>query len=141
MNLTTYIPIEKAALRAGVAPEALTRAVQDGKIRAVNVGDNGDVAVSEDDLKVLAIGRDESLEGQPIRVTEASDKYGVSQPNLSNWADYGYIRIIEQAPKLLILDEADVKQAATIFKKAKEVTGSSFKAGWVLKRSMQYLRD
>jgi predicted site-specific integrase-resolvase len=140
MNLTTYIPIEKAALRAGVAPEALTRAVQDGKIRAVNVGDN-DVAVSEDDLKVLAIGRDESLEGHAIRATDAAEKYGVSHANLTHWTDYGYINVIKRGPSLLILDEADVKQAATIFKKAKTVTGSSTKAGWVLKRSMQYLHD
>jgi len=105
------------------------------------VDGNGGLAVAEEDVKVLAIGRDEQLEGKAIRVTEAAKKYGVSHQSLNNWAEYGYIRIIEQSPKLLLLDEADVKQAAAIFKKAKEKTGSPVRAGWILKRSMQYLRD
>jgi len=141
LDVPTYIPLETAAARCGLDPAVLNRAIDYGTIRAVNVDGNGGLAVAEEDVKVLAIGRDEQLEGKAIRVTEAAKKYGVSHQSLNNWAEYGYIRIIEQGPKLLLLDEADVKQAAAIFKKAKEKTGSPVRAGWILKRSMQYLRD
>jgi hypothetical protein len=77
---------------------------------------------------------DEKLRGTPIRVTEAAEKYGVNQASLSRWSRAGYIRIIKQGPKLLVLDEGDVQRAAKVFKHAKRETGSSIKAGWVVKR-------
>jgi len=141
MNLPTFIPLEEAARRYGLSREVLTRLVEDGKIRAARV--NGGIAVAKEDVSSVAIqlsadlNLDKSLRGQPIRVTEAAERYGVSQANLSRWADAGYIQIIDRRRRLLLLDEADVKLAAEIFKRACEETGSFVRAGWVLKRSLE----
>lgn len=140
LDVPTYIPLETAATRCGLDPAVLNRAIDSGTIRAVNVDGNGGLAVAEDDVRVMAIEYDDELEGKPIRVTKAAEKYNVTHASLSRWADAGYIRIIKREPKLLLLDEADVKQATTIFKRALEKTGSSRSAGWVLKRTMDYLR-
>ena len=82
----------------------------------------------------------EHLRGHPIRVTEAAEQYGVSQANLSRWADAGYIRVIERRQRLLLLDEADVKLVSDIFKRAYEELRSSVRAGWVLKRTIEHLQ-
>ena len=52
-----------------------------------------------------------SLEGNPIRLTRAAEKYQLSQSALSCWARRGYIRVVERGPKLLLLNEADVAKA------------------------------
>lgn len=141
--MQTYIPVDRAAARYGLDRKTLIHSAISGTIDAIEIADNGNggIAVAEDDVRTIAIGRDDTLRGKGIRVTKAAEKYEISHQSLNNWAEYGYIRVIEQGPKLLILDEADVKQAAAIFKRAKKKTGSSLKAGWVLKRSMQYLRN
>jgi len=77
-----------------------------------------------------------ALDGQPIRAAEAATKYDITDVNLSRWAAKGLLRIIEQGPKLLILDEGDVAKAAAIYKRVKEVSGSAVHAGYVLKREM-----
>ena len=77
---------------------------------------------------------DEDLIGVPIRLMEAEEKYGINNPTLSRWADAGYIRTMERANKLHVLDEATVKRAATIYKHGLESTGSPQKAGWILRR-------
>jgi len=136
MNLQTYIPLDDAARRYQINRLALTHAIQSGRMRAVQV--DGGVAVAEEDMRILAIDLDESLKGKPIRSVEAAEKYCVSQANLSHWADAGYIRIVERRPRCLILDEADVKRAATVFKRARKETNSAAQAGWVLKRTMAY---
>ena len=89
----------------------------------------------------MAVELDSDLVGKPIRVTEAAIKYCVSHANLSNWANAGYIRIIERRYSYLMLDEADVKRVATIFTRARDKTGSSIRAGWVLKRTMEYFKQ
>ena len=136
VNLPTYITLEEAARRYHVTIDQLTRLIEAGRIKAVRV--EGRVAVAEGDVAVAvqAVQADESLRGRPIRVTEAAKKYGVSQSNLTRWADAGYIRVLERGPKRLVLDEADVKRAVEIFRRAREATGSSVRAGWVLKRAM-----
>ena len=138
VNLPTYIPLAEAARRYRLDRETLTRLVEAGTIRAVKV--NGSVAVAKEDIDLATIRVDEKLRGRPIRVTEAAEKYGVNQANLSRWADAGYIRVLQRRPRLLELDEADVKLAAEIFKRAREETGSYVRAGWILKRTMEQLR-
>ncbi len=133
-ELLTYIPLSEAAERYRLSVGALNRAVERGTIKAVKV--NGDIAVAEEDVDILAIDLGEGLRGKPIRATEAAEKYGVSIANLSRWADAGYIHVIEHQYGYLVLDEAEVKRAAKIFKKAREETGSSISAGWALKRTI-----
>ncbi|MGD1996984.1 MAG: hypothetical protein PVH62_09460, partial [Anaerolineae bacterium] len=79
LNLPTYIPLREAADRYRLGHRALTRLVESGRIRAVEI--NGDVAVAEEDVNIVyrlqAIQVDESLQGEPIRATEAAERYGV----------------------------------------------------------------
>lgn len=138
MNLQSYIPLDAAARRYQINRMALTQAITDGRMRAVQI--DGDVAVAEEDMKILAIDLDESLKGKTIRATEAAEKYGVNNQNLNRWADAGYIRVIAHRYSYLELDEADVKRVTTIYKKALQETGSPIKAGWVLKRTMEYFK-
>lgn len=63
-----------------------------------------------------------------LTFSEAAREYEVDQPNLSNWVRYGYIRVLDQGLQRPELGAVDV------FKRAKGLTGSSIKAGWVLKR-------
>jgi predicted site-specific integrase-resolvase len=135
--LPIYLPLEEAAERYQVAPQFLHNAIEEGSIRAAQTPE-GEVLVAEEDVGVMSIEvqTDPNLQGKPIRATEAAAKYQIDQRTLSRWAHAGYVRIIEQAPKLLVLDESDVKLAANIFHQACRETGSYVRAGWVLKRAM-----
>lgn len=135
MELPRYISLDQAAKHYPISRTALTQAIEAGKMKAVTVG--GTVVVAEEDMKMLAVELDKDLVGKPIRSIDAAEKYGVSQANLSHWADAGYIRIIERRYSHLTLDEADVKRVSTIFTRARDETGSSVRAGWVLKRTMK----
>jgi predicted site-specific integrase-resolvase len=145
LDLPTYIPLEKAAEQFNVAVETLRQNVEDGAIRAAKTPAGGLLVAGEDvgELKTQLSGFsiDEDLKGKPIRVTEAAEKYDINHANLSRWSQLGYIRIIEQGPKLLVLDEGEVQRAAKIFKHAKKETGSPFKAGWILKRVLSSIKS
>ena len=78
---------------------------------------------------------DAALTGCVIRVGEAAEKYGIGQRTLSMWAEKGIVKIVEQSPKMLMLDEASVARAVGIFKAACQYT-NRFRAGWILKRSI-----
>jgi len=137
-NLPTYIPLNQAATRYGVNVAMLRRAVESGIMRAVKTPE-GRILVADEDISEdvsVIVETDPELKGNPIRVTEAAEKYGVSHANLSNWSRKGYIRVLEQAPKILLLDEGDVQHAVEIFRRAKHRTGSFVRAGWVLKRTL-----
>jgi hypothetical protein len=117
--------------------------VEAGRVRAVEV--DGEVAVAKEDVGVALmqseIRVDENLRGQSIRLSEAARKYDVSDANLVRWTEAGYIRIVERGPKLLVLDESDVEFVVRIFKHAREETGSSIRAGWILRRTLEKLRN
>jgi predicted site-specific integrase-resolvase len=129
-----YLLLEEAARRYQINREMLKYLAEAGKIRAVKV--NGNIAMAEVDImNLLASGEiDPDLVGHPIRLSEASEKYNIPSGTLTRWAYAGRVRIIRRGPKLLELDEADVKHAARVFKEAREKTGSYVRAGWVLKR-------
>ena len=151
LDLPTYIPLEKAAEQFNLAVETLRQNIEDGSIRAAKTSAGNLLVVGEDVGEVKtklsledhlsSVTVDENLLGQAIRITEAAEKYDTSHTNLHNWADYGYIRILEKGPKKLLLDEGDVQLTVEIFKRAKEVTGSSIRAGWILKRMVASLRN
>jgi hypothetical protein len=101
-----------------------------------SLGEATVVMTTEQKIDSIHVPLDRKLVGHPVRVTDAATKYDISHVNLSRWADAGYIRIIERAPKLLVLDEADVKRAVEIFTIAKEHT-TPRRAGWILKKSIE----
>lgn len=79
----------------------------------------------------------EHLKGKRIRLMEATRKYNVSDPNLINWAKRGYITVRDRGFQRLELDEADVAYIVRIYQRGRELTGSSIKAGYVLKRIIE----
>jgi len=140
ITLPIYVPLTEAASQYNIPLGTLTEAVANGTIKAVKTT-TGDVLVENSELPRLAplgdfVEIDSSLKGKPIRAAEAAEKYGISQDNLTRWADAGYIHILERAPKLLVLDEGEVKRAVRIFNNARSETGSFVRAGWVLKRTL-----
>lgn len=142
-ELQSYLTLSEAARKYGVSRDTLTRLAQDGIIRAIHneegtavitvqtVDNATAVKIILDEIKPEQYGH---LRGKRIRLVEASREYEVDQPNLSNWVRYGYIRVLGQGFQRLELDAADTKYTVDIFKRAKKLTGSSIKAGWVLKQ-------
>ncbi len=139
-NLPTYIGLDQATEQYGIPTEALTAAVEDGTLKAIQTADD-EILVAVEDVQVLAerlepAPVDPELAGKPIRAAEAVRKYNITDVNLSRWANAGYIRVLRRGPKLLVLDEGDVQRAAELFLRAHEETGSYVRAGWVLKRAL-----
>ncbi len=136
LDLPTYIPLEKAAEQFNVAVETLRQNIEEGTIRAAKTP-AGDVLVAGEDIDSFSPEIDTRLKGKPIRATDAAEKYDLARGSLTRWVKSGYIRVLERGPKLLVLDEAEVKLAAAIFHHAKEKTGSHVRAGWILKHALE----
>jgi len=83
----------------------------------------------------------EHLRGNRIRLMEAARQYPVSEQNLFNWSKQGYIKVLGQGFQKMELNVADVELVSEIFNRAKELTGSSIRAGWVLKRVITVLNS
>jgi len=150
LQLETGIPLPQAAKKYGVSTEALTRLVRDGIIRLSRTQEGDSViTVSTADNDTVArmildnINPEQynNLRGRPIRATEAAERYGINQANLSRWADAGYIRVLDRRQRFLLLDEATVKLAADIFKSAQKELKSFVRAGWVLKQVIGHLQS
>ena len=143
MTLESYLTLPEAARKYGISTDALTRLVKDGIIRAVHNEEGTAVITVQtvDNATAVRMILDEikpeqyeHLRGEKIRLAEAAEQYGIDAANVSNWVKYGYIQPLDRGPQRVELDVAEVKYIADVFKRAKELTGSSIRAGWVLKR-------
>ncbi len=98
-ELPIYITLEEAARRYHLSQQMLTRAVENGIIRAVRV--NGDIiAVAEGDVKVMSKREElwrrvKHLDSVPIGLEEACAKYQLSSPSLYQWITRGYVRVLQ----------------------------------------------
>jgi predicted site-specific integrase-resolvase len=119
LDLPTYIPLEKAAEQFNIAAETLRQNVEDGTVRAAKTP-AGNVLVAGEDIESSPPEIDTRLKGQPIRAIDAAEKYDLAHGSLTRWVKSGYVNVLERGPKLLVLDEAEVKLAAAIFHHAKE---------------------
>ena len=114
-ELEKFIPLEDAAQKYGLQMHVLADLIDRGKLRAVRI--NHTVAVAEGGVfefvkETNGNGKKYAkLEGKPIRLTRAANKYQISPAALSDWTKRGYIRTVERGPKLLLLNEADVARA------------------------------
>ena len=88
----------------------------------------------------LVFVRDTELDGVPIRAIEAAEKYNVKRQTLTRWVKRGFLRPLERGPKLLTLNEAEVKLVADIYNTAKQHT-THVKAGWILKKALQVINQ
>ena len=142
-ELDTQLTLEQVARQYGVPPETLIQMSRDGIIRAAKSGsDQEKPAVTVSTVAAAAnIVKEEikpehyeHLRGQKIRLMEASRRFEVDEANLRNWIKYGYIQPILQEFQHVEVDTADVAFISNVFRKAIELTNSSIRAGWVLKR-------
>ena len=142
-ELQSYLTLSEAARKYGVSSDVLTRLARDGIIRAIHNEEGTAVITVQtvDNATAVKIILDEirpeqyeHLAGEKIRVAKAGRLYGIEYPNLIRWAERGYVCVRNRGFQQLELDVADAKYAADIFKRAKKLTGSSIKAGWVLKQ-------
>ncbi|MBC8447076.1 MAG: hypothetical protein H8D78_04935 [Chloroflexi bacterium] len=112
-SLPRLITPAEAARRYNIPEGVLGRFVEEGRVR--RGASDGFPLVVEQDVQELArkVSRNRfaHLEGRPIRLTKAEEKYGIPNPTLSRWAHSGRIRILRRGPKLLEMDEADVAYA------------------------------
>jgi len=83
----------------------------------------------------------EHLRGNRIRLMEASRQCSVSEQNLLNWSKQGYIEVLGQSFQRIELDAADAELVSDVFRRARELTVSPIKAGWVLKRVIAVLNE
>ncbi|MBN1579589.1 MAG: hypothetical protein JXA89_02725 [Anaerolineae bacterium] len=143
-ELQTQISFQDVAKKYGVSAETLTRLAQDGIIRTTKPsGEEEEKAVSVSTVAAVAsiIEKEikpemyEHLRGQRIRLMEAARKHKVSEQNLFHWAERGYIQVLDRDVQKMELSASDVAYASDVFKRARELTSSSVRAGWVLKRA------
>ncbi len=126
MALETYITLQEATQRYNLGAKLLTRFVTDGRIRGGRL--NGTFVLSEQDTREVAEQQATKgdlrkkvaqLEGKPIGVNEAAQKYDLSQPNISTWIRAGYIRVLSPARGRgykMLTDESDVAYAKELSK-------------------------
>jgi hypothetical protein len=113
-QLDRFISLSQAARRLGLAKDTLRSLVDSGRIKGA-VLPNGDIGVSEPELDSI-ITRDqfEHLRGQAITITQAVEKYSLSERTIRNWVDRGYIAILKAGHGML-LDEADVSYCFAVY--------------------------
>ena len=149
-QLETYVPLKEVARKYGIPAKVLTRLIEDGIVRLARTeaGDRVIASSTVDNETATHIILDEirpewyeHLRGKKIRVLEAATKYDVPNPNISRWIKLGYITILDKGFQRTEIDEADVAYVIAIYKRAIELTGSSIKAGWVLKHSIEATRS
>lgn len=122
MELPTYIPLAEAARRYHLDRQALTHAVESGRMKAIQV--KGEITVAEEDIRMAAKRKElwrqvESLDGEPIAIGAAREKYNLGAASLYKWIKLGYVRVIEDLRgrgrgRKRTLNEADVAYIALV---------------------------
>jgi predicted site-specific integrase-resolvase len=123
-ELPTYITLEEAARCYHLSQQMLTRAVENGIIRAVKVN-GGIIAVAEGDVRVMSKREElweqvKHLDGVPISVNDAAARYRLSTGSLTRWISAGYIRVLHPGDprggrgRKTLLNEADVAYAKLV---------------------------
>jgi predicted site-specific integrase-resolvase len=136
-QIPRYIPLSEAVRRYDLDPGVLTSLIEDGRIGAVQTNDN--IVVAEEDVsktQETMTKRDEfwrrvqHLDGKPIGINEASNKYGFGYGSLYTWINRGYLRVLENRRgggrgRKRTLNEADVAYAALVAEHRGQTQGRS----------------
>jgi len=121
-TLPVFIPLSEAARKYGLDEAYLRQMVERGKIRAAMVA--GEMVVSEEEVRKAVVTRKEDLpeykkyehlRGNSIWILKAAENYEVPFSTLRGWVKKGYIRIIGQRGKKVLLDEQDVAYCSGIY--------------------------
>ena len=104
-----YIVLEDACQKYNLERDHLTRAVERGIIRAIRV--NGHIAVAEEDVRKLRDANGEPVTDLPryIPLTEAAERYGVSEEVLKRAIESGTIRAVQLDQEVAVA-EGDVEK-------------------------------
>lgn len=127
-RIPTYLPLPDAAKKFGLSEKVLTRHIQAGKIEAVQLP-SGELLVAaqnngQDEPRTkeeIIAAEFDHLRDNSISASEASRQYSelygipIRQPNFSNWAKAGFIRVKGHSGYRLELDEAEVAYCAKIY--------------------------
>jgi hypothetical protein len=96
------LPINQAAQALGFRPELLRHLVAAGVVA-------GDKSTCDLDQAAQIVARLKAVQapvqGKPILVSEAVKKYGFSSPSIYKWISDGWVKVLEQEPKILINEE------------------------------------
>jgi predicted site-specific integrase-resolvase len=125
-QIPRYIPLSEAVRRYDLDAGVLTSLIEDGRIGAVKTNDN--IVVAEEDVsqtqKTMARRdrlwrRVRHLDGKPIGINEACDKYGFAPGSLYRWIKKDYIRVLKDQRgggrgRKRLVNEADVAYAAEV---------------------------
>ena len=128
-TLPLILPLSDAAREMGVDEAVLRDMVQSGKIRAFTDPEGNmyiqmteqpsTVPAPDDDInaRLSRIKREDfaHLEGVPITVSEAEQRYGINRRTIIAWKQRGYIKTLKTGYRME-LNEADVAYCATIYK-------------------------
>jgi hypothetical protein len=104
------ITIPQAAKALGLRPELLRHLVAAGVVA-------GDKSVCDLDQAANIASRlrsaQNAVQGKPILISEAMKKYGFSTTSIYKWISGGWVKVLQQEPKILV-DEGDIALAQTI---------------------------
>jgi transposase len=129
-KVPTYIPLADAIQKYGISEEALTQLIKAGKIEAVQLSsgellvaaDNGSPPKTKDQIIQEKFA---NLQGQPITITEAAEKYNVPRSTVEKWVERKYIDIVDSNSYPMKVNEADVSYCVEVYqeRKAMGITG------------------
>jgi hypothetical protein len=105
-----WISLQEVTRRYSLSEPLLKRLIKDGLVRSSTLSTETLVAVEDAEPIARRLNRAnfQSLEGRPIELTEASQRYHLPFRSLLNWARRGHIRVLGPGRRPTLLDEADV---------------------------------
>lgn len=139
--MDTYLTLSEASQIMQVSEQALKQLALNGNIRTIMLSSTGTLLVNAKDLRTKLSIKDQpeysqfsQLAGTPISMSEAQRRYGVLQSTISRWVRDGLIDKIRQEGRQVMIDEAQVATAATIYK------SNGGRGSWVFKSGKVYTR-
>ncbi len=101
LNLPTYTSLVEAAQRYQVSAETLTRAVESGMLRAVQI--NGEIAVADEDVAVVAAQMQVTNEpDDKVSISEAARKLQINSGIVWWWYKHGWLSELGRGPNRII---------------------------------------
>lgn len=108
VELPEFLPLEEAARRYRVSLEALRRAIENGKAKAVRT--DGKILVAKEDAAVIAVQTQASNNGDElVSMSEAARRLGIDISYVAHWVEYGWLPVLgygKRRAKLVSFNQA-----------------------------------
>lgn len=119
--MDVLLTLTEASEIAQVDENLLHQLVQSGKLKA-SMMSTGQIVVSKEELQGQLprelreeYKRYAHLAGHGISMRQASLEYSVPHQTISRWVDKGYIQVIGDKGKAVLIDQADVAYCAEVY--------------------------